>query len=253
MELRIGTSGYSYRHWRGAFYPAGLSPGEWLRYYAGVFDTVEINATFYRLPDAERLLSWREKTPDDFLFVVKASRLITHVHRLKDCAEALHTFLERVSLLAPKLGPVLYQLPPSLHRDDGLLRAFLDLLPETFTHVFEFRHESWYADAVRAMLAKKGAGFCIHDHGGRETPLWVTGPLLYARFHGTRRGVCYDETDLQEKAARLYAAARECGVAQLYAYFNNDAAACAPRDAQILRAALQAMNAPAGKNNSPEP
>ncbi len=243
MDLRIGTSGYSYRHWRGAFYPSNLSPGEWLRFYASVFDTVEINATFYRLPDAERLISWREKTPENFLFVVKASRLITHVHRLKGCTEALQTFLDRVSLLLPKLGPILYQLPPSLQRDDDLLRAFLDLLPAAFEHVFEFRHDSWFAEDVRDILSTAGIGFCIHDHGGHETPYWVTGPVLYARFHGVRRRVCYDETDLQIRAKRLFAAACKSNAARLHAYFNNDAAACAPRDAQFLRAALETYRA----------
>jgi uncharacterized protein YecE (DUF72 family) len=238
MEIRIGTSGFSYRWWRGAFYPARLRPAEWLAYYAGRFDAVEINATFYRLPAAEMIRRWRETVPEDFRFVVKGWRMVTHIRRLRDCGEAIAAFMEAIAGLKEKLGPILWQLPPSLERDEALLADFLALLPGPHGHVIEFRHESWFTEGVRALLQAHGCGFCQHDHHGMRTPPWVTGGLLYRRFHGLKRGECYGDDDLRQAAAEMRAAAQSQGARSLWAFFNNDAGACAPRDAERLRACL---------------
>ncbi len=241
MEIRIGTSGYSYRWWRGAFYPERLRPGEWLSFYADRFDTVELNATFYRLPSETQVKRWRQGVPKGFRFAVKGWRMITHVRRLVDCAAALAAFLETLEGFGETLGPVLWQLPPSLARDDGLLEGFLRQLPGNVAHVFEFRHESWFDTAVRDLLAAHGAGFVQHDHRGMVTPPWVTGGLLYRRFHGTVRGECYREAALAAAAEEILQQAKAADAQAVWAFFNNDAAACAPRDAALLKERLLAL------------
>ena len=195
---------------------------------------MELNATFYRLPERERFEQWTARVPEGFLFAVKASRVITHLKRLRDVAEPLARFFEAVSALGGKLGPILYQLPPSLKRDDALLAEFLTLLPKEQRHVVEFRHESWFADAVYALLDEYGCAFCVHDHHGMTVPHVTTGPFAYWRFHGTgARGKCYGNEHLRAAAAALAAiAARGKDV---FAYFNNDANACAVRDAEALK------------------
>ncbi len=243
MEIRIGTSGYSYRWWRGAFYPADLGPGEWLAFYARQFDAVELNATFYRLPDARQVRRWRNAVPAHFRFAVKGWRTITHLKRLKDTAEALGTFLDALAGLKDVMGPVLWQLPPSLVRDDDRLAHFLRQLPDEPRSVFEFRHESWFDAAVHDLLQAHGAGFVHHDHHGMNTPSWVTGGLLYRRFHGTVRGACYDEVALSDAAASMMQQAKDAGAGAIWAFFNNDAAACAPRDATILKGRMDALAA----------
>ena len=237
--LRIGTSGFSYRWWWGKFYPREVKPPQWLEYYARHFDTVELNATFYRLPEPERFHGWAARVPDDFLFAVKASRVITHLRRLWDCAEPLRNFFDAVSHLGDRLGPVLYQLPPGLKLDRTRLQAFLKQLPEGFTHVFEFRHESWFTQEIFDLLDLHGCAFCVHDHHGMEVPHVTTGDVTYWRFHGTgARGECYGEERLTQPAAELAALARE--ETPVFAYFNNDAAACAVMDAQSLKSLLRA-------------
>ncbi len=232
-RCRIGTSGWAYRWWRGAFYPEKLRQGDWLAHYARVFDTVEINATFYRLPRPELLERWRTIAPEGFLYAVKASRQITHLRRLRDCEGELETFLQAARRLGPALGPLLYQLPPSLKADAGLLRDFLSLLPGDLRHVMEFRHESWFTGDIRAILETHGCAFCIHDHHGMTVPRWVTAPVVYWRFHGPAQGTCYGEARLAAPAAEIRA---QCERSEaVFAFFNNDAAACAPRDALVLR------------------
>ena len=232
-RCHVGTSGWAYRWWRGAFYPQGLRQSDWLAHYVQVFDTVEINATFYRLPRPELLERWRAIAPDGFLYAVKASRRITHLRRLRDCGGELEAFLGAVRRLGPALGPLLYQLPPSLKADAGLLRDFLSLLPEDLRHVLEFRHESWFVREIRSLLEMHGCAFCIHDHHGMSVPHWVTAPLAYWRFHGPARGTCYGKSRLADPAAEIRAQCEEREA--VFAFFNNDAAACAPRDAFALR------------------
>ena len=151
-DIRIGTSGWHYGHWAGPFYPADLPKDKWLEYYAQHFDTVEINNTFYHLPKEQSLKRWHKLAPKDFIYSVKANRYITHIKRLKDSQEVLDRFFGRVRLLKKKLGPVLYQLPPGLHKDLGRLESFIKLLPKQRPSVFEFRHESWYCEDTFELL-----------------------------------------------------------------------------------------------------
>ena len=234
-DIRIGTSGWYYEHWKERFYPAGSSKSKWLEYYAERFDTVEINNSFYHLPKEQTLKRWNDIAPEGFLYAVKANRYITHIKRLKDAAEPLERFFERIRLLGNKLGPVLYQLPPSLHKDLDLLGGFVKLLPKSPPAVFEFRHESWYSDDVFALLAEANATLCIHDMPGKESPRVVTAGTIYIRFHGTtgRYAGSYPEPALQNWANWLKQQTRDAR--SIYAYFNNDIHAHAINNAKCLR------------------
>lgn len=230
----VGTSGWSYGGWRGVFYPPELPSRQWLAYYAQQFGTVELNATFYRLPRKSTFEAWRDSVPPGFLFAVKASQLITHLKRLRDAGEAVSTFLARASLLEEHLGPILYQLPPGLHLEVGLLDSFLAGLPRSFTHVVEFRHMSWYDDRTYDLLRKHGACLCIHDMKGSIAPVVATSSVAYVRFHGTagRYAGSYSDQQLAEWAARFRGLPAH--VTSIYAYFNNDIGGCAVADAHRL-------------------
>ncbi|MBI4499109.1 MAG: DUF72 domain-containing protein [Chloroflexi bacterium] len=236
----VGTSGWVYQHWRGRFYPADLPQGRWLEFYARHFATVEVNAPFYRLPSAAAVVAWRERVPPGFRYAVKASRLITHLKRLKDCADPLAVFLDRARLLGPKLGPVLYQLPSDLPQDTALLAEFLDLLPHDLQHTIEFRHASWFAEAVYDLLRAHNVALCIHDWQGMACPLAVTATFAYFRFHGPTGYYTgqYGEDALRGWAQRIREAV--AGLEDVYAYFNNDAQAWAVEDARTLRRLLGA-------------
>jgi uncharacterized protein YecE (DUF72 family) len=238
-DIRIGTSGWYYDHWKETFYPPGLPKSRWLEYYAGHFNTVEINNTFYHLPKEKTLQRWCEIAPQGFLYAVKASRYITHIKKLSDVAESLDFFCERVGLLEDALGPVLYQLPPSLHKDLGRLETFLRLLPRKPPAIFEFRHQSWYEDDTFELLNKRGVGFCIHDLSGNESPRVVTGDIVYVRFHGTtgRYAGDYPESQLQDWARWLKDQAQRARA--LYAYFNNDIRGHAVKNAKQLKELLK--------------
>lgn len=232
---RIGTSGWSYDHWRGVFYPPELAHEDWFAHYARHFDTVEINNSFYRLPDEDTIAHWRDAAPAGFLYAVKANRYLTHVKRLNDCAEALERFIQRVRGLGERLGPILYQLPPRWRARPDRLADFCARLPGDLDHVFEFRDPGWYIDPVRDALADRGASFCIHDHGGLDCPDWVTGRIVYYRFHGApdRRAGRYDDDALAHAAdaiGRHLADGRP-----VFAYFNNDAEGAALDNARTLR------------------
>jgi uncharacterized protein YecE (DUF72 family) len=164
--MHIGCSGWVYRHWKDSFYPGGLPQKRWFEHYAAHFDTVEINASFYRLPLPSTFDGWLAKAPAGFRYAVKVNRFITHNKKLLDCAEPLTEFIALARRMGPALGPLLYQLPPSLHRNDDRLADFLDLLPPDLEHVFEFRHSSWYAEEVLALLDRHGIGFVAHDLAG---------------------------------------------------------------------------------------
>jgi uncharacterized protein YecE (DUF72 family) len=238
-ELRIGCSGWSYRHWKGGvFYPPKLKAREELAFYASRFDTAEINGSFYRLPGEAMVDGWRERAPDGFLFAWKASRFITHMTRLKEPAEPLALMFSRAERLGPKLGPVLFQLPPQLARDDGRLRAFLEALPSSRRFAFEFRHPSWYAEAVFGLLGEHDAALCISDHQRAPAPWARTAGWVYLRGHGPegRYFGAYPDQILAEWARRI-AGWRQAG-ADVYGYFDNDPEGAAPRDATRLRALL---------------
>jgi uncharacterized protein YecE (DUF72 family) len=180
----IGTSGYVYRHWRKAvFYPAGLRVRDELAFYTSRFHTVELNNSFYRLPTAEMFLRWREATPADFQFAVKASRYITHIKRLRNVADELALFMERAVRLGPKLGPVLFQLPPNQQVDIPRLSEFLALLSTNQRWVVEFRHPSWHTRQVYQLLSKHAVGLCIPVGGGLHPDRITTAPFTYIRLH----------------------------------------------------------------------
>jgi len=161
IKYRIGCSGWYYDHWRGIFYPQALSKAKWLQFYTQHFNTVELNNSFYHLPSEKTFLTWKESTPNNFTFAVKVSRFITHIKRLRNLNSAVENFLSRVCLLQNKLGPLLYQLPPNMKRNDTILENFLSSLPQEYQHVFEFRHESWLNNSVFEILRRHNANLCI--------------------------------------------------------------------------------------------
>ena len=237
--IRIGCSGWQYRHWRGDFYPAELPQSRWLDYYAERFDTVEINNTFYRLPDASTFAAWRARAPRGFVYAVKASRYLTHMKKLKEPAEPIRRFFTRARRLERTLGPVLYQLPPRWPVNLERLETFLRTLPRGRRHTIEFRDPTWYTGAVFALLARHNVALCLHDMAGSATGRFAIGPFVYVRFHGVHKYAGrYDDATLDAWAEWLAARVRE--KLPVYAYFNNDTGGHAPRDAVRLRAALAA-------------
>jgi uncharacterized protein YecE (DUF72 family) len=236
----IGTSGWHYEHWRGLFYPEKLAKARWLEFYAGHFTTVELNNTFYRLPSENAFDSWRDSTPADFTFAVKVSRFITHIKRLKAVGEPVERFIARAGILGNKLGPLLYQLPPNMHRNDDRLESFLSTLPPAVRHVIEFRHESWLDEKVFDILRRYNVGFCIFDMPDVTCPIVATADFAYIRFHGST-GLyysCYSDGELMSWAKRLKDLAHN--LKAVYVYFNNDAGAYAISNARTLRAYLEA-------------
>jgi uncharacterized protein YecE (DUF72 family) len=237
-DVRIGCSGWSYEHWRnGVFYPERLPASKWLRHYASRFDAVELNASFYRLPTRHAAELWARETPESFRFAVKVSRYLTHVMRLDETAKHLALLLERVEPLveADKVGPLLWQLPPTFARDDERLARALDALPTQFEHAFEFRHASWFAPPVLRALRERAVALVIADrpelHGVQ--PLELTAGFVYLRFHhGTRgRRGNYSARELDEWATRIQAWRRRRPV---WAFFNNDWEGFAPANAHAL-------------------
>jgi len=219
--IRIGTSGWVYKHWKGIFYPEKLPQRLWFEHYARHFDTVEINFTFYRLPELRAFESWHDRAPPGFTYAVKGSRLITHVRRLREPAEGVGRLLERLPALRETAGPVLWQLPPDFARDDERLEAFLAVLPRQWQHTLEFRHESWLVDPVFERLRQAGVALTIPDRPGMPRALELTADWTYVRFHaGATPDGNYTDAQLDEWARRI-ADWRDRGVA-VWAYFNND-------------------------------
>jgi uncharacterized protein YecE (DUF72 family) len=239
LHYYIGTSGWHYDHWRSRFYPEKLAKPKWLEFYATNFTTVELNNSFYRLPSEAAFVTWRDSSPANFTFAVKVSRFITHIKRLRDTEEAVEKFITRVQILGEKLGPLLYQLPPNMHRDDERLELFLSILPSGMRHVIEFRHQSWLEESVFKILHKYNIGLCVFDMPSLSCPLEVTADFAYVRFHGST-GLywsCYSDEELADWAKRL--ADLVVNLKSVYIYFNNDAEAFAVRNAMTLRGYLQ--------------
>jgi uncharacterized protein YecE (DUF72 family) len=237
--VHVGCSGWNYRDWRGTVYPDGVPARRWLEHYATLFRTVEVNATFYRLPSAEAVENWAAQTPGDFLFSVKASRYLTHVKRLKGVREGGKRFTASIEALrgAGKLGPVLWQLPETSPRDDDRLAEALDALPGG-RHCFEFRHPSWFCDPVYELLRAHDAALVIGDHPRRPFQAReLTAEWTYVRFHrgGRGRGGNYSRAELDTWTRRI--AAWRSRV-EVFAYFNNDWKAFAPRNARYLAGRL---------------
>jgi uncharacterized protein YecE (DUF72 family) len=237
--VRIGCSGWNYADWRGRFYPRGEPQRRWLELYAERFDTVEVNATFYRLPKRDSVAAWVQNTPTRFVFAVKASRYLTHIKRFRDLHEGVARFYEPLEPMieAGRLGPVLWQLPENFHRDDDRLRAWLEALPPG-RHTIEFRHPSWFDRAVLEELRRREVALTIGDHPTRPFQTHeATASWRYVRFHFGRRGRAgnYSATELAEWARRIAAWRRST---EVYAYFNNDWRAYAPANALALRGRL---------------
>jgi uncharacterized protein YecE (DUF72 family) len=242
-KMWIGTSGYVYRHWRkGVFYPIGLKIRDELAFYAARFPTVELNNPFYRLPTAEMFARWRHATPEGFQFAVKASRFITHIKRLVNVDQELDLFLERALHLGPKLGPVLFQLPPTQPLDLSRLDAFLRLLNSDHRWVLEFRHASWHTREVYQLLSEHRVALCIPVGGGLEPDRITTAAFTYIRMHrGQEPRGGFTAAELRAWAAQVHsltAASKE-----VYVYFNNDWEGFAIRDAVALQRLLSRATA----------
>lgn len=232
--LRVGTSGWQYRHWRDVLYPTGMPTARWLEHYAGHFSAVEVDSTFYRLPRVETCAGWAAHVPDGFRFAVKASRYLTHLRRLREPQDPVARLLGVVRHLGPKLGPVLVQLPPDMPVSLDRLDATLASFPAGVRVAVEPRHPTWFVGETAALLREHGAALCLADRGSRPvTPIWRTTDWVYLRFHhgrgGDERRPSYGRTALTSWLARLDAI---CGSGlDGYVFFNNDTGGAAVVDA----------------------
>jgi uncharacterized protein YecE (DUF72 family) len=242
-KIWVGTSGFYYDHWIGKCYPEQISKRDLLPFYAERFTTVEVNSTFYHLPRKSTIEHWLEVTPEDFRFTLKAHRGITHYKKLQAARSELYAFLHLVKPLKPKLGVLLFQLPPSMKIDLKLLEEFLSMLPSEYRCAFEFRHESWIGDDLFALLEKHGAGFCINDFDQNQTPWEVTAPFAYVRMHGPtgRYRGRYDKKQIAALGKRLLGMAEKGQ--EVYCYFNNDEEGHAWENAQMLMARCKSAEA----------
>lgn len=234
MKVHIGCSGYNYKEWRGPFYPQKMAQRKWLEYYSSIFDTVEINNTFYRFPRENALNLWRETVQPNFQFTLKGHRYITHRKKLKDISVNVGQFEDLAKILGNKLGCILWQLPPNLHRNDEKLIEFCQTLNPAFKNVLEFRHDSWYDKEVYDIL--KEHDIIISSISSPEFPddLLVTNDVGYLRFHGTSKDWydhLYSEVELMEWHKKIM----DSGLKEIYIYFNNDIHAHAPKNAQQLK------------------
>jgi uncharacterized protein YecE (DUF72 family) len=238
--IHVGTSGWQYRDWRGVLYPEGLAQDRWLERYADAFSAVEVNNSFYRLPERSTFERWRDRTPPGFAFAVKASRYLTHLRRLMDAEDGVRRLWDRTTGLGSKLGPVLFQLPPRFPVDVARLRAFLGWLPERMRSAWEFRDPSWLIDEVLELLDDAGNALVLADRPGFRGATIVTGGWSYVRFHqGTRRGPDYRRDKLHRWAERIATLPAN----DVWAFFNNDPGGAAVRDARFLRNVLAASGA----------
>lgn len=235
-QLWIGTSGWSYGHWRERFYPAGVAQRNWLEYYAAQFDTVEINASFYYLPSSATFAAWHERVPDSFLFAVKAPRQITHWRRLRNSEEALEVFFDRAGKLEEKLGPILFQLPPRFPADVELLEGFVNLLPRQHRYSFEFRDPSWLNEDIYSVLNSADIALCRSSSSSFPDADVVTASFVYLRMHGGHYDTSYSEDELRYWADRIHD--WQGRGLDVYVYFNNDANAYAIANALTLAQSL---------------
>ncbi|WP_210188829.1 DUF72 domain-containing protein [Hyphomicrobium sp. CS1BSMeth3] len=240
-HIWIGTSGWAYDGWRGPFYPRDVAKKRWLAWYATQFATTEINGSFYRTPSLATVHRWRDETPDDFLFAWKASKYITHWKRLGEtCPSSLRLMNTRLRALGSKLGPVLFQLPANFDADASRLEHFLAMLPSKHRYVFEFRHESWYAAKILALLREHNAALCLSDHHQAPAPWKVTARHVYVRGHGPAGSYKgrYPETTLNSWADHIRRWRRRGR--EVFVYFDNDQKSAAPKDARRLLSMLGA-------------
>jgi uncharacterized protein YecE (DUF72 family) len=234
VGVLIGTSGWQYRHWKGRLYPPRLPQRAWLEHYAERFATVEVNATFYRLPAPSTAEAWAARVPGDFVFAVKVSRYLTHVRRLREPGEPVARFMAVAEALGPKLGPVLMQLPPNMRADLPALDATLRAFPSGVRIAVEPRHETWFTAELYALLERRGAALCWADRPGWRPEHVRTAGWGYLRLHGGRATPrpCYGRAALASWAGRI--AERFGPGDDVFAFTNNDPEGCAVRDARVL-------------------
>jgi uncharacterized protein YecE (DUF72 family) len=236
--ILVGTSGWQYRDWKGRFYPKDLPQRRWLEFFSQHFPTVEVNNSFYRLPSEETFARWRKESAEGFVVAVKASRFITHIRRLRDCADPVALFWSRATKLGPKLGPVLFQLPPNFRADTERLREFVSVLPKEMKAAFEFRDRSWESEEVWEILDRAGVAYVLADRPGARIRDVVTGGWSYIRFHQGGHGPAgadYTRAKLRRWAERIARLPSK----DVFAYFNNDPTAAAVRDAVTLTELLE--------------
>jgi uncharacterized protein YecE (DUF72 family) len=243
-KLFLGTSGYSYKHWKGIFYPSDLPQAHWLEFYCQHFATVELNVTFYRLPSPQAFDGWYQRTPPDFCFAAKGSRFITHIKKLKDCRQPLQVFKENATALGEKLAVCLWQLPPNLQYNSERLEAFCRLLIDEYPekrHTFEFRHESWLQKECYDILSAHGFALCIPISPDYPRQEQLAAPFSYIRFHSseTRANSSYTDKELSQWAEKIRRWLKEHDV---YVYFNNDASGFAIANAKTLRDFISAKS-----------
>lgn len=235
--IYLGTSGWSYKDWVGKFYPKNLKQNEWLVFYSKQFDTVEVNASFYRLPFENMVKGWKNKTPNDFVLTFKGSNLITHKKKLKDVDDYLEKFFDRINIAGEKVGVVLWQLPPKFKKDFNLLEDFLNKLDSDFKNCIEFRNKSWFDDETYRLLEKYNVAFCIISAPDFETKIKVTTDFAYIRWHGKDDWYRYNysKEELNGWATKI----KNLDVEDVYGYFNNDYEAFAPKNCIELREILE--------------
>jgi len=227
MRYWIGTSGYNYPEWRGSFYPEKFPANKMLAYYAGRFDTVEVNYTFYRMPTEAQLDAWANGTPEGFTFTLKAPRRITHDAKLRNCQELTQAFCRIASTLGPKLGVLLFQLPPNFRRNDEVFGAFLDTLPHGVHAAFEFRHESWHDEAVFAALRARNLALCIADSEKMSTPVVATAEYGYFRL----RDEGYQPADIERWGGIV---SSMTGIGEAFVYFKHEEQGKGPEFARLM-------------------
>jgi uncharacterized protein YecE (DUF72 family) len=232
-QIYIGTSGWVYKDWANDFYH-GLKPNEYFQHYATQFPTVEINATFYRLPALSTVHAWLYKAPENFIFAVKGSRYITHIKRLNHLERSVGNFMRRIGPLKEKLGPMLWQLPPNFKPDLPRLESFLKRLPQKYSHAIEFRHPDWFADEVFAILRKYRIASVSMSSLRMPMNLCVTADFIYIRFHGLAGGPSHDYTRNELEPWARHIREQAAAGRKAFAYFNNDLNVRAPINAQIL-------------------
>jgi len=241
QRIHIGCSGWVYKHWRGFFYPEGLPQKRWFERYAEEFDTVELNNSFYRLPSGDTFEKWRKQAPPGFCYAVKANRYLTQAKKLKECEEPLERMMAAVRCLDDRLGPMLYQLPPSMKINLERLEGFLRIIPKDVTNVFEFRNKDWYVPETYALLDRYGASFCIHDMPGSASERIAVGPIVYVRFHGGEGKYWgrYSDEGLLSWTDWIVDQARQGR--NVWCYFNNDIHGHAIEDARTLKSMVGQM------------
>jgi uncharacterized protein YecE (DUF72 family) len=239
-KVWIGTSGWTYKGWRGEFYPQELAAKRWLGYYAERFATTEINGSFYRTPSLEAVRAWRDQTPEGFVFAWKASKFITHWKRLSEkCDNSLGLMETRLQVLGPKVGPILFQLPPQFRADRERLAKFLKMLKKKRRYAFEFRHESWYEPEILDLLRERNIALCISDHHDAPSPWEATADHVYVRGHGPTGEYKdrYSKKTLERWAEEITRWKRQR--LTVYCYFDNDQKTAAPKDATRLMEMLK--------------